>query len=147
MQPDEIYERKVNYYETDRMQIVHHSNYIRWFEEARLYYMERRNLPYDEMEKNGVMIPVLSVDCRYHVPVRFGQTVLVLCKIAIFTGTKLRVEYEVRDKESNVLHVTGSSEHCFVNAQTFRPLRLTKNYPEMAKIFETDNSEKQKGTL
>lgn len=135
MQPDEIYERKVNYYETDRMQIVHHSNYIRWFEEARLYYMENRNLPYAEMEKNGVMIPVLSVDCRYHVPVRFGQTVLVMCKIALFTGTKLRVEYEVRDKENGTLHVIGSSEHCFVNAQTFRPIRLTKNYPEMAKIF------------
>lgn len=145
MQPDEIYERKVNYYETDRMQIVHHSNYIRWFEEARLYYMENKNLPYAEMEKHGVMIPVLSVDCRYHVPVRFGQTVLVLCKIALFTGTKLRIEYEVRDKETNTLHVTGSSEHCFVNAETFRPLRLTKNYPEMAKIFIIE--EKEKGNL
>lgn len=145
MQPDEIYERKVNYYETDRMQIVHHSNYIRWFEEARLYYMENRNLPYAEMEKKGVMIPVLSVDCHYHVPVRFGQTVLILCKIALFTGTKLRVEYEVRDKESGVLHVTGSSEHCFVNAETFRPLRLTKNYPEMAKIFITSDTANKKG--
>ena len=76
--PDEIYERKVMYYETDRMRIVHHSNYIRWFEEARLYYMEKRGLPYEKMEENGVMIPVLSVDCRYHVPVKFGQTVLIL---------------------------------------------------------------------
>lgn len=142
MNPDVIYERKVNYYETDRMQIVHHSNYIRWFEEARLYYMEEKGLPYAEMEKNGVMIPVLSVDCRYHVPVRFGQTVLVLCKIAVFTGTRLRIEYEVRDSETNALHVTGSSEHCFVNAETFQPLRLTKKYPDMAKIFITSDIEK-----
>ncbi len=144
--PDEIYERKVMYYETDRMRIVHHSNYIRWFEEARLYYMEKRGLPYEKMEENGVMIPVLSVDCRYHVPVKFGQTVLILCRITLFTGTKLGVEYEVRDKESGTLHVTGHSEHCFVDAEHFRPLSLTRKHPEMAEIFITNNTEQTKGS-
>ena len=52
------YIRKVQYYETDRMGIVHHSNYIRWFEEARIFYMEKMGYSYSEMEKTGIMIPV-----------------------------------------------------------------------------------------
>ena len=59
-----IYRRKALYYETDQMKIVHHSNYIRWFEEVRTEYLESRGFPYAKMDELGVMIPVLSVDCR-----------------------------------------------------------------------------------
>ena len=59
------YTRKVYYYETDRMGIVHHSNYIRWFEESRIYFLEKAGFPYEKMEETGVMIPVLSAACEY----------------------------------------------------------------------------------
>ncbi len=134
--PTYVYERTAKYYETDQMAIVHHSNYIRWFEEARIAYMKDAGLPYSEMERQGVMIPVLGVDCEYLKPVKFDRTVLVYVKITEFSGVKLLIEYEVRDKETDVLHITGHSKHCFVNADTFKPVRLSKNYPEMAKIFE-----------
>ena len=58
-----IYERKINYYETDKMGVVHHSNYIRWFEEARGAYMEDRNYPYENIENKGMCVPVLSAEC------------------------------------------------------------------------------------
>ena len=69
-----IYERKVAYYETDQMGIVHHSNYIRWMEEARLALLEAQSLSYAEMEQNGLLIPVLSVSCNYKLPFRYGET-------------------------------------------------------------------------
>ncbi len=66
------YERKIYYYETDQMKIVHHSNYIRWFEEARIDFMKKMGLPYDEIEKRGILIPVLEASCRYKKAFRYG---------------------------------------------------------------------------
>ena len=87
--PTYVFERTALYYETDQMAIVHHSNYIRWFEEARIAYMKDRNFPYSRMEELGVMIPVMGVDCKYIKPVKFEQTVLIYVKITVFNGAKL----------------------------------------------------------
>jgi len=129
------YERTPFYYETDKMGIVHHSNYIRWFEEVRIAYMADRGYTYTHMEEEGVMIPVLGVECKYKIPVKFGQTVLIRGKIDLFDGLRLNVSYEIIDKETGKLCVTGSSEHCFVKADSFRPVRISKTHPEMAEIF------------
>ena len=129
------YERTAHYYELDAMGIVHHSNYIRWFEEVRVAYMTDRGYPYSRMESEGVMIPVLAVDCKYKIPVKFGQTVIIRGKIDLFDGLRLNVSYEITDKETGKLHVTGHTEHCFVKADSFRPVRLNKTHPEMAEIF------------
>ena len=129
------YERTPFYYETDKMGIVHHSNYIRWFEEVRIAYMADRGYTYQHMEAEGVMIPVMGVECKYKIPVKFGQTVLIRGKIDLFDGLRLNVSYEIVDKETGKLCVTGSSEHCFVKADSFRPVRISKTHPEMAEIF------------
>lgn len=57
------FERRINYYETDRMGVVHHSNYIRFLEEARCQMLDDNNMPYSAFEAQGVMIPVLGVNC------------------------------------------------------------------------------------
>jgi acyl-CoA thioester hydrolase len=72
-----IYERKINYYETDKMGIVHHSNYIRFFEEARCDLLDVCDLPYNLMEEKGIMSPVLGVSCRYKQHVTFGDSIEV----------------------------------------------------------------------
>lgn len=59
------YCHKVQYYETDQMKVVHHSNYIRWFEEARTDYMSQVGVPYAEVERAGIIIPVVDVSCKY----------------------------------------------------------------------------------
>ena len=58
---EHIFERTINYYETDKMGIVHHSNYIRFLEEARCEFLKAIDLPYETLENNGIMIPVLEV--------------------------------------------------------------------------------------
>ena len=71
------YEHRVQYYETDQMKVVHHSNYIRWFEEARIDFFEQIGLGYKECEEKGIMSPVTSVSARYKTPVKFYDTVVV----------------------------------------------------------------------
>lgn len=119
------YKRKVQYYETDKMGIVHHSNYIRWFEEARTEYMLENGIDYNIVEREyGVMMPVLAVDCQYKQGAVYGDTVTIETCIAGFNGVKLVFEYIVKDGDNNIL-VTGSSTHCFVDME-FKPLRINR---------------------
>ena len=85
------YERRVQYYETDKMGIVHHSNYIRWFEEARTDYLEQLGAGYEEMESQGVISPVLEVSCCYKTMARFPEQVQITGKLMQFTGIRMQV--------------------------------------------------------
>jgi acyl-CoA thioester hydrolase len=124
------YTRKTAYYETDQMAIIHHSNYIRWFEEARIDFLGQIGLPYNKMEEEGILIPVLSVSCEYKYAMRFGQTFQINMKITRFTGVKFYVQYEVIDPETGRLHAVGESSHCFVTKDMI-PIRLKKEYPDI----------------
>lgn len=123
-----VYNRKINYYETDKMAIVHHSNYIRFFEEARLDMMDQFDLNYRKMEDMGIIIPVMSVDCKYIVPLCFDDEVKIHTKIVKFDGIKMEIAYEIyRD---DVLCTTGHSGHCFLD-KDMKPFRMKRLYPDL----------------
>lgn len=122
------YERAVYYYETDRMDCVHHSNYIRWFEEARIHFMRELGFSYEGLEQGGVLSPVLKAEAEYRAMCRFGETVLIETKIERYTGTRIAFSYTVRDKESGALRCVGKTEHCFL--KNGRPVPLKKAMPE-----------------
>lgn len=123
-----VYNRKINYYETDKMAIVHHSNYIRFFEEARLDMMDQFDLNYRKMEDMGIIIPVMSVDCKYIVPLCFDDEVKIHTKIIKFDGIKMEIAYEIyRD---DVLCTTGHSGHCFLD-KDMKPFRMKRLYPDL----------------
>ena len=114
---DFTYERQVHYYETDRMGIVHHSNYIRWMEEARIAALSYRGLPYDRMEQEGILVPVLTASCNYRLPFRFGDTFVVRLRPKAFNGIKLTITYEIVHKETGALHANGETSHCFTDSE------------------------------
>ncbi|MGI6007439.1 MAG: acyl-CoA thioesterase [Ruminococcus sp.] len=123
------YERKVQYYETDKMGIVHHSNYIRWFEEARTDYMEQLGAGYEEMEAEGVVSPVLEVSCKYKTMARFPERFQISVRMLEFNGIRMKLGYEVRDVASQEIRCTGETSHCFLN-ETYHPVSLKKSYPQ-----------------
>ena len=129
------YEHKPQYYETDQMGIVHHSNYIRWFEEARTDLMRQMGIGYDEMEGQGIISPVLSVTCEYKSMTHFGETVLIIPILKYYNGIKMTIEYSVTDKESGELRCVGETSHCFLNREG-KPVSLKKSYLEMDKMFQ-----------
>lgn len=124
-----IFERTINYYETDRMGIVHHSNYIRFLEEARCKFLDDIGLPYLSFENNQIMIPVLGVSCEYKHHVTFNDTIIIKSKISEFTGVRMTVSYTIIDKETNNLVATATTKHCFTNTQ-LKPISLKKYYFE-----------------
>lgn len=108
------YEHKVQYYETDKMAIVHHSNYIRWFESARIDYLDKIGIDYVKLEAEGLVSPVLEVECKYRNMVRFGDTVIVETRLSSYNGIKFSVEYVIKDKQTQQVKTTGFSSHCFL---------------------------------
>lgn len=123
------YIRSVQYYETDKMGIVHHSNYIKWFEEARIFYMQEMGFLYKEMEDKGVMIPVLGISAQYKSGAAYGDRVGIKTRVNKITAVKLEFGYEIYDMETGETRVTGTSSHCFVN-EDFRPCSIKKRFPE-----------------
>ena len=135
------YEHHVKYYETDQMGIVHHSNYIRWMEEARMDLMEQMGYSYKMMEETEIISPVISVQCEYKSMVRFSDTVVIEAKISYYNGVKLTVQYRMTDKETGELRAMAASEHCFLN-RSGKPISLKRSYPEIdTKFFEMMDEE------
>ncbi|ANU54302.1 acyl-CoA thioesterase [Acutalibacter muris] len=135
-----IYLRPVHYYETDRMDCVHHSNYIRWFEEARIHFMSENGFPYEGLEAAGVVSPVLSVEASYRSMCRFGDTVEIAVELAAYTGTRIAFSYTVR--LSGDLKCFGRTAHCFIN-EAGRPVSLKKVMPEYHRIASKLLKEKE----
>ena len=124
------YQRRVNYYETDQMAIVHHSNYIRWFEEARLDFLDQVGLNYRQLEETGLIVPVVDVSCRYHVSARYDDLLDIYAILTEFNGVKMCYRYEVRFHDTGVLAADGTSSHCFLDEQR-RPIVLRRRLPEV----------------
>lgn len=129
------YKRKVYYYETDKMGIVHHSNYVRILEESRIWFLEQAELPFEKIEAMGIMMPVLSVECRYVKPLVFGDEFAVYPYIERFTGAKLELSYRIVNTRTGELNAEGRSSHCFTD-NDLKPIRTKVNYPEVYKIFK-----------
>ena len=93
------YNHRVQYYETDQMGCVHHSNYIRWFEESRSDYLAYLGMDYDKMEAAGVISPVLTVEAAYHSMTRYGEEVSIEVTVKKYNGVKIFLGYHIRDKK------------------------------------------------
>lgn len=130
------YEHHAKYYETDQMGIIHHSNYVKWMEEARMDLMEQMGLSYKQMEEMEIISPVLSISVEYHSMVHFDDTVVIQTKLVKYNGIKMEVEYVMTDKETGELRTTARSSHCFLN-RSGKPISLKRSYPELdTKFFE-----------
>ena len=135
MEENNIYERTINYYETDKMGAVHHSNYIRFLEEARCHFLKVMNMPFEEFEKRGITIPVLAVNCEYKHHVTFADTICIRVIVKEYNGVRLTIGYEVKDKKTGKDVIIAETKHCFTNKE-LRPVNLVKYCPEFGDIFK-----------
>ena len=128
------YERKAFYHETDQMGVIHHSNYLRWLEEARIFFLDNLGLSYKKMEEIGIISPVVSIKLDYVKPVHFDDYVLIDMKVIKYTGVKMIFEYVIRDKNTNDVMVRAESSHCFTDGKSV--ISFKREYPEYHKIID-----------
>ncbi len=128
------YIHKVNYYETDKMGITHHSNYIRFMEEARMDFLEKIGYPMTRLEAQGTASPVVSVNCEYKHPTTYGDEIEIEVNLKQYTGVKLTLTYTMRNINSGDIVAVASSSHCFIDKEG-RPIVVKKHFPEFDLIL------------
>ena len=126
------YKHKVQYYETDKMGITHHSNYIRWMEEARVDFLARIGWEYAKLEEMGLVSPVLNVTCDFRKTTTFSDEISIDVSVKEFRGVKLFLSYEMKNDKGEIV-CTAQSSHAFLDKDG-RPARVKQDFPE---LFET----------
>lgn len=122
--------RVVNYYETDKMKITHHSNYIRYMEEARIKFLESIGYSYDKLENLGVISPVVSVEVNYKSPSTFNDKLRVELFLSEYDGVKLTFTYKFINAETEKIVAEASSKHCFVGTNGL-PIIIKRRFPDI----------------
>ena len=129
------FERKINYYETDKMGVVHHSNYIRYMEEARCSWLDYMEMPFSLLEENNITIPVLGVNCNYKYHVTADDVIEIELFIKEYSGVRMTVGYDLKDKRTGKIVLTGETKHCFTD-KNLKPINLKKYAPEFSNKFQ-----------
>lgn len=128
------YKHKVQYYETDKMGITHHSNYIRWMEEARVDFLSRIGWPYERLEEVGLSSPVTETHVRYLHPTTFGDEVEIELSVSELKLTKMSVRYSMRKGDGTVV-AEAESVHGFFK-EDGKPSILKRDYPGLYEALE-----------
>lgn len=129
------YIHKVKYYECDRMGVMHHSNYIRVMEEARVDAMDQMGYGFEKMEAEGIVSPVVSINCDFKRTTTFQDEIEV--ELSVLDITPLKVTFGYTMKKGGKVCFTGSSVHCFLNGETYRPIVIEQTHPQLfAKLQE-----------
>lgn len=128
-----IYKHEVRYYECDRMGVTHHSNYVRFMEEARVDYLDQLGYGFEKIEAEGVFSPVVSIECNYKSPTTFKDVIEIEVSISKVSAMKFEFSYEMRVGEKTVC--SAHSTHCFI--ENGRPVAISKRLPELYKAIST----------
>ena len=113
---------RVQYYETDQMGVVHHSNYIRYFETGRTELMRHIGLSYTDLEKSGIVMPIANVEAQFFYPAHYDDIICIKSYIKEIPKARVTFYYEVYNEQGKLL-AEGSTTSAFVNKATGRPQR------------------------
>ncbi|HJA98617.1 MAG TPA: acyl-CoA thioesterase [Candidatus Alistipes avicola] len=121
---------RVWYKDTDQMGIMHHSNYICYYEAARSELMRSLGTSYAQMEQEGVMMPILEVHSKYLRSAHYDELISVRIMLRELPMARITFEYEIYNEQRELLN-TGSTVLGFINSQTRRPCRAPRNFVEL----------------
>ena len=106
---------KIFYKDVDQMGIVYYSRYFEYFEEARTELLASIGLGVTDVEKKGIMLPVISSHCDYLKGARFEQNIIIRASISTEPRSKLQIDYSVFIENEKEPTATGYTDHAFVN--------------------------------
>ena len=121
-------EHRVHFYDTDTMGVVHHSNYIKWFELGRVEYLRKLNVTLGEMMNDDILCPITEIEAKYKSPARFDDEIVIETTATALTKVKMEFEYKVFRKTDNKILVIGRSQNVFTDKNTGKIIRLPEKY-------------------
>ncbi len=136
-----IFEKTVAYHETDKMGITHHSNHVKWMEDARIAFLEHLGLSYHQIEKKGIVSLVIGIIVNYKNQSTFGDKISIEVSVSKYTGVQLELCYIIKNAVTDAIVATASSKHCFLKNNKI--LALNKSEPQIHSVFESLVKEKR----
>lgn len=124
----------VRYYETDLMGIVHHSNYVRYFECGRIAMLEEIGIPISKIEESGIMLPVVSVECHYKFPTKMGDRLRIVSKVEKMPLAKMVIKNEIYNQDG-LLVCDGAVTIGFIHSDSRKPTRAPKIFTDIAEKY------------
>ena len=121
-------EHHVNFYDTDAMAVVHHANYIRWFEIGRVAYLRSIGITLTEMMDDGYVFPITDISAKYVSPGKFDHELIIETTATALTKVKMCFKYRILRKDTGELLVTGKSQNVYTNKETGHITRLPEKY-------------------
>lgn len=119
---------RVRYAETDQMGIVYHANYLIWMEIGRIELVRSIGLSYKHVEENeGLLLSVIEASCRYILPARYDEEIVVSTAIRKANSRSIEFAYRIANCESGRVNATGSTRHIWLNRE-MRPCRIPDHY-------------------
>ena len=120
----------VRYGETDQMGVVHHSNYLRYFEVARLEWLSALGVSYTSMEKEGLIMPVIDVKVTYKTPALFDDSLTIYIFLSELPRVKIIFSYEIKNQKDEIV-CNGETTLAFLNTKTRKPVRCPEEFSEL----------------
>jgi acyl-CoA thioester hydrolase len=121
---------RVRYAETDQMGVVHHANYLAWFEIGRTEFIRSLGVSYADLERRGLYLPVVEANCKYKQPAKYDDEVIIQTTIGEIKGARLTFDYQVIRTEDQQILVNGFTQHVFTTPD-FKPFNLRSKMPDI----------------
>ena len=127
------YKHEVKYYECDRMGVTHHSNYVRFMEEARVDWLDQLGFGFEKIEAENVFSPVISISCEYKHPTTFKDVIEI--EVGISKMTEMKFDFEYTMRVDGKVACIGHSSHCFI--ENGRPVAISKRLPDFYQTLKS----------
>lgn len=116
------YVLRTRYAETDQMGVIYYGNYPQYLELGRVEWLRQLGISYKEMEEEGVMLPVVSLQINYKKPAFYDELLTIRTKFKEVTSSKIEFDYEILNEKSEIIS-TANTVLVFVDKKTWRPTR------------------------
>lgn len=119
---------RVNFFDTDAMAVVHHANYIKWFEIGRVDFLRKAGITLTEMMNDGYVFPITNVSAQYVSSGQYDDVLLIRTTPVALTKAKMEFSYEIFRDDTDVLLVKGYTQNVFTHKDSGKITRLPDKY-------------------
>ena len=106
---------RVKFFDTDVMGVVHHANYIRWFETGRVEFLRELGIDLNEMMSDGILFPIVEITAKFHAPAKFDDELEIITTAEALTKAKMKFDYVIRKRGEEKILAEGTSLNVFTN--------------------------------
>ena len=124
------------YADTDRSEVVYHSNYLRYFELGRASLMRDAAYPYREIEESGFVYPIIDLGITFYAPLYYDDLIWIHTRPIELERVRLKFDYLITHAETNRLICRGFTRHCALNTKGMpvavdeKTVHLWKTFPK-----------------